>query len=141
MTPKEWDAFISENFGGVAKDNPWEKEPEFTVFRHVDNQKWLGLRFFATREQLLKLKADDGVVKSYAEGERIEIANVKVEPEMMQDIISWAGFLPAFHMSRRHWVTIVLDREVNAARTRALTEMSYNLTAKKIRKVQNEKEK
>ena len=136
MGIEEFDKFILENFGGIVKDNPWEKEPNFTVFRHADNQKWIALRFCATKEQLSKL-GDDEILRGYADGEQIDIVNVKVEPEMIGDIVKLPGFLPAFHMNRQHWVTILLDAEVDAEKTKALVDISYNLTAKKIHK-QNE---
>ena len=131
MTAEEFDEFVLESFGGVVRDNPWESEPEFTVFRHVDNRKWMALRFYATREQLLKLKPEDEIVRSYAEGERVDIINVKIDPEMISDVILVPGFLPAFHMSRRHWITIVLDPAVDVDKMKGLVEMSCGLTGKK----------
>lgn len=131
MEIDEFDNFILENFGGVICDNPWEKEPDFTVFRHTDNRKWFALRFYATREQLLKLKPEDAITKSYAAGEKIDMINIKIDPELVEIVTKEPGFLPAFHMSRRHWITILLDKEVNVARMKPLIEMSYNLTMKK----------
>ena len=133
MMAEELDKFILENFGGVLKDNPWEKEPEFTVFRHADNRKWFALRFYAMREQLLKLKSDDPLLLSHGEGERVEMINVKIDPEMISDVIREPGFLPAYHMSRRHWITVILDPRVEVARMKGLIEMSYGLTGKKYR--------
>lgn len=130
MTAEEFDAFVMGNFGGVVKDNPWEKNPEFVVFRHAENRKWLALRFFASRKQLLRLKPEDPVLRSYAEGERVEIINVKIDPEMIFDVVREPGFLPAFHMNRKYWITIVLDREVDAEKMKPLIEMSYNLTGR-----------
>ncbi len=131
MDTKEFDDFVLENFGGVVRDNPWEKEPEFTVFRHGDNRKWIALRFCATREQLLKLKPDDEIVRSYMDGALIDMINIKIDPEMVGDVTKMPGFLPAFHMSRRHWITIILDKDVDINKMKPLVEMSYNLTGKK----------
>ena len=131
MLTEELDEFILGNFGGVVRDNPWEKEPNFTVFRHGDNRKWFALRFYAGREQFLRLKPDDSVVLGYGEREMVDMINVKIDPEMVEDVVGMPGFLPAFHMSRKHWITIVLDSGVDAGKMKSLIEMSYELTAKK----------
>ena len=133
MGADELDKFILGNFGGVVKDCPWEDAPGYVVYRHGDNRKWFALKFAASKEQLLRLKNDDVILNDYADGEMVEIVNVKVDPEMVADVVREAGFLPAFHMNRKHWVTILLDAEVDAARLRALVEMSYNLTARKYK--------
>lgn len=133
MNTNEIDKFILGNFGGVVKDCPWEDAPGYVVYRHGDNRKWFALKFEASKEQLLRLKNDDAAVNGYADGEMVEIVNVKVDAEMIPDVVKVTGFLPAFHMNRKHWVTILLDNEVDAARTKALVEMSYNLTARKYK--------
>ena len=134
MSADELDKFIMENFGGVLKDCPWEDAPGYVVYRHGDNWKWFALKFAASKEQLLRLKNDDVILNDYADGEMVEIVNVKVDPEMIADVVKVVGFLPAFHMNRKYWVTILLDNEVDATRVKALVEMSYNLTARKYRK-------
>ena len=134
MNVGEFDEFVLGNFGGVIRDNPWEKEPDFTVFRHADNRKWLALRFYASREQLLRLKPEDEIVRSYSAGEMIDMINIKIHPEMVEDMTRMPGFLPAFHMSRRHWITIVLDPAVDAEKMKPLVEMSYELTGKRYKK-------
>lgn len=134
MSADELNEFILGNFGGVLKDCPWEDMPDFVVYRHGDNRKWFALKFEASKEQLLRLKNDDAILNDYADGEMVEIVNVKVDAEMIPDVVKVAGFLPAFHMNRKYWVTILLDNEVDATRVKALVEMSYNLTARKYRK-------
>ncbi len=133
MNTSELDKFILGNFGGVVKDCPWENESDFVVYRHGDNRKWFALKFEVSKEQLLRLKNDDAILNGYVDGEMVEVVNVKVDPEMIMDVVREAGFLPAFHMNRKHWVTILLDAEVDAARMKALVEMSYNLTARKYK--------
>ncbi len=128
MIAEELNKFILGNFGGVMADHPWESAPEFMVFRHAENRKWFALKFYATLEQLLKLKPEDEVLREYASGARVEIVNVKIDPEMISDIVREPGFLPGYHMNRKYWVSIVLSREVDAKKAKALIEMSYNLS-------------
>lgn len=122
--------FVTENFGGITADRPWESEPSYTVLRHSDNRKWFALVFDASTEQLLRLK-DDNLVCKYANGERIDVVNLKVEPDMIEDVVQLPGVLPAFHMNRRHWITVLLDGSVELNILAPLVEMSYNLTMKK----------
>lgn len=134
MDKTEIDKFILEEFGGVTKDFPWEKDPEYAVYRHADNRKWFAIQFFASKEQLLRLKPDDPILNDYDAGAKVLILDIKVEPEMIDDIIRDPGFLPAYHMNRTHWITIILDKRVDAFKIKALVEISYNLTAKKYSK-------
>lgn len=118
-------------FGGVICDHPWESNPTYTVYRHSDNKKWLALVFDATKEQLLKLKPEGNTVREYADSERIDVVNLKLDPEMIEDVIKKPGIFPAFHMNRRYWVTVMLDGTVDAETLAPLIEMSYNLTMRK----------
>ena len=68
----------------------------------------------------------------YADGERIDVVNLKLDPEMIEDVIKTPGIFPAFHMNRRYWVTVILDGTVDAETLAPLIEMSYNLTMRKV---------
>lgn len=134
MNTSELDKFILGSFGGVLSDRPWESEPEYVVYRHGDNRKWFAIRYFAKKEKLLTLKPDDGILAEYAEGANVEILGVKVDSEMVSDIVREAGFLPGYHMNRKYWVAVLVNERVDAAKVKALIEMSYDLTARKYRK-------
>lgn len=133
MNPEKFDNFVLENYGGVIRDSPWEKEPDFTVFRHGDNKKWFALRFYASKEQLLRLKEDDGVVNGYEEGAKIDIINLKLDPDLVEVVLEKPGILPAYHMHKRYWVTILLDGSVGIEEIAPLVDMSYELTMKKMK--------
>lgn len=131
MNKEDFGEFVMGEFGGVTHDHPWKSNPTYTVYRHSDNKKWLALVFDATKEQLLKLKLEDNTVREYADGERIDVVNLKLDPEMIEDVIKTPGIFPAFHMSRRYWVTVMLDGTVDVKALAPLVEMSYILTMKK----------
>lgn len=131
MNTESFGSFIMGEFGGVVCDRPWESNPTYTVYRHGDNRKWLALVFDATKEQLLKLKPEDSVVREYTNGERINVVNLKLDPEMIDDVVKTPGIFPAFHMNRRHWITALLDETVDAKTLGPLVEMSYILTMRK----------
>ena len=57
----------------------------------------------------------------------IDILNVKCDPELVGMIIQTYGFLPGYHMNKRHWLTILLDGSVSEAKTLDFLDMSYDL--------------
>lgn len=132
MNAEEVKSFIERNFEQVKKDRPWRSDPEFTVFRHKNNRKWFALVFFAKKRQLLKLKPKDTKLKKEDDPEvRIDIINVKVDPEMISDLVKIPGILPAYHMNRRHWVSILLNGTVKEGTIAPLIDMSYEMTKKR----------
>ena len=62
----------------------------------------------------------------------VEIMNVKCDPEMAGMIVQTSGFLPGYHMNKRHWVTILLDGTVEKSKILDFLDMSYDLTDGRI---------
>ena len=53
---------------------------------------------------------------------------------MIGSLLSTKGFLPAYHMNKNHWVSIVLDGSVPDDQITPLLELSYDIVAPKRRK-------
>lgn len=67
--------------------------------------------------RLLKLTGDGN----------IDIINVKTnDAEFFRGV---KGVLPAYHMNKNHWITILLDGTLPIKNIQNLIEMSYDLTA------------
>ena len=62
--------------------------------------------------------------------EEIDILNVKCEPEMIGSLRLMKGFLPAYHMNKEHWNTIIISEKVDKSLIYELIEQSYKLTMK-----------
>lgn len=77
---------------GVKGDNPWQKDPESTVFRHIGNRKWFAL------------------------GNN--------------------GFYPAYHMNKENWITAALDGSASEENIKFFLDLSFELTAPKIKQYQ-----
>lgn len=58
---------------------------------------------------------------------KINILDVKCDPDLVGMIIQTYGFLPGYHMNKRHWITILLDDSVSEAKTLDFLDMSYDL--------------
>ena len=46
------------------------------------------------------------------------------------DLIDRVHFYPAYHMNKKHWLTIILDKEVDEPLVQKLLEESYALVEK-----------
>ena len=57
----------------------------------------------------------------------IYILDVKCDPDLVGMLIQTYGFLPGYHMNKRHWITILLDESVSEAKTLDFLDMSYDL--------------
>ena len=54
--------------------------------------------------------------------------NLKQTPEdcfILREL--YTAVLPAYHMNKRHWITILLDESVSEAKTLDFLDMSYDL--------------
>lgn len=105
---------------GCMPEYLWAKFPDDAVLRHKHNQKWFALLMTVDRNKL-------GL-----EGEcPVYILNVKTDPELSGMLAGTPGFLPAYHMHKGNWITILLDGSVDMAKILSLLDMSYELTSGK----------
>lgn len=117
MTNKQIIYRYIENEYGITPDFPWLKYPEYAVFRHEGTRKWFCLAMTVPRS---KIGLDgDG---------QVEIINIKCPPEIIGNLRASIGFLPAYHMNKEHWVTILLDGSVSKEDILYFINQSYSLT-------------
>ncbi len=103
----------------------WHQYPDYAVFRHADNNKWFALVAPVERNKLAGLEGE----------EVVDIINVKVDDIFFRDmLIKEEGIVPAYHMNKQHWVTILLDGTVPEQRIHDLLQMSFDATAPKKKK-------
>jgi predicted DNA-binding protein (MmcQ/YjbR family) len=114
---------ISEYITSQYASSPeylWAKYPNYAVFRHMGNKKW-----FAVIMDIPYKKLDldkEGIT---------DILNIKVSPLMAGSLELNKGILPAYHMKKGAWVSILLDGSVDKEQITALIAMSYELTDSK----------
>lgn len=116
MTREEVFAYVKKEFGTVP-DYPWLSDPEAAVLRHGDTKKWYGL-VMPVRRRVLGLDED----------EPVDILNVKTGPLLGASFHNQPGFFPAYHMNKKHWLTILLDGSAREEDIIALLNISYQLT-------------
>lgn len=105
----------------------WRSYPDYAVFRHQDNQKWFGIVMNVTRERL-------GLEQPGA----VDIIDVKVDDIFLRDsLLQKYGFLPAWHMNKGKWITILLDGTAPLEEICEWIDYSYQLTLSKAEKEKN----
>ena len=108
---------------GAMADKPFPEDFDTTVLRHADTGKWFGIIMHISGNKV-GLSPDI----------KVDVMNVKCKPEdtfTAREISS--GILPAYHMNKKHWISILLNGTVEVELTEALLENSYELTKKKRR--------
>lgn len=109
-------AYVKGKFD-TEPDYPWVKHPDYAVLRHKWAGKWYGVIMNVPR------------VKLGLSGEgRVDIINLKGNPELNSLLRSQQGILPAYHMNKEHWITIVLDSPFPKDEIFNLINSSYSLT-------------
>ncbi|MDE6926952.1 MAG: MmcQ/YjbR family DNA-binding protein [Acetatifactor sp.] len=102
----------------------WKTSPDAAVFRHEDNQKWYGLVMEVSRSKF-----------GFPEEGYVCTLNVKTDDPMLHDILlQQNGFFPGYHMSKKSWISILLDGTVPFDRVCDMIDMSYQATASKEKK-------
>ena len=119
MKREEIFQYVKEQYG-TEPEYLWKKDPDSAVLRHK-NGKWYAI-IMAVEKKTLGLEEDG----------KINILDVKCDPDLVGMIIQTYGFLPGYHMNKRHWITILLDDSVSEAKTLDFLDMSYDLTESSI---------
>ncbi len=114
---------IQEKYG----DNPeflWDKFKGYGVFKNPDNNKWYGIIMNIDRSKTDKTKKGE-----------IEIINIKLNENKITELLKREGFYPAWHMNKKSWITIILDKTLSNDEIMEYIEESRNYTKvdKKIR--------
>ena len=107
MTQMEIIDYIKKTYD-INPEYLWKKTPDAAVFRHKDNRKWFCLIMNVNSKLYL---------------------NVKTEPNY-SDLLrnAYAYIIPAYHMNKEHWNTIVVSEDVDEDLVMELIEQSYELT-------------
>ena len=91
--------FIYETYGSLP-EFLWPRLPTYAVFRHRTKKKW-----FALIGGVPLNKVDHFAISV----RQVEVINVKVGQHNIDDLLSQAGYYPAYHMNKKSWVSIILD--------------------------------
>ncbi len=116
MTREEIFSWVKETYG-TTPEYLWSGYPNYAVLRN-DNNKWYGIIMDVPKCNL----GLDGT-------EIIDIMDVKCDPILMGSYRKQKGFLPAYHMSKSHWISIIIS-EADTEDIKYLIDVSKKLTSK-----------
>ena len=119
MTKQELFDHIEEAYN-VTPDFPWLDTSEGAVFRHADNRKWFALSMPIPRRYAYP-----------GETGEVDAVNLKCDPVLSAMLRSEPGILPAYHMSKVHWITVLLDGTAADDRLKFLIRHSFDQTKSK----------
>ena len=109
-------SYIEEKFGAQG-ERIFDKHPEFAVFRHAKNQKWFAV-FMRVDGGKLGLKS----------AEALEILNLKCKPDLAAILRNGEQILPAYHMNKKHWISVNLNSKISQKTVFDLIDESFSLS-------------
>ena len=122
MTRQELIHYIFDTYS-VEPDYPFPRDDVSCVFRHIDNRKWFGIAMAIPYRTL-------GINRKG----NVDILNIKCSPVVIGPLRGKPGFRPAYHMNKDKWITVLLDGSASQEEIISLLDMSYSMTASKVRK-------
>ena len=93
----------------------WEKFPGYGVYRNINNNKWYAI---IMNLDLSKLDSGSG---------EVEIINIKLDEEKIKELLKEKGFYKAYHMSKKDWISIILNDTLKDEEIINLLDESYDL--------------
>ena len=97
--------------------NSFKKHPDILAFVNEKN-KWYAL---LSDVEYNKLNKNTDITT------KVKILNLKYTTDKILDIIDNKNIFPAYHMNKKHWISIVLDKNIKLETIKELIDISYSL--------------
>ena len=108
--------YCNNKYGG-NQVNPFKKHSDILAFVNKKN-KWYAL-FLDVEYNKLNKNTDITT--------KVKILNVKYPTDNILSIIDNKNIFPAYHMNKKHWISIVLDKNIKLETIKELIDISYTL--------------
>ena len=105
---------IGERFD-VEAEFLWESSPGSAAFRHPLSRKWFAVLMSGLPRERLNLPGE-GLT---------DILDVKCAPALAGALRDGRRFLPAYHMNKEHWITLVLDGSIPPEEMVPILDLGY----------------
>lgn len=110
---------LIKNELGILGDLPF-KNYDFMAFRHkskgAKKGKWFAL--------IMSVSAD----KLGLKGDKIDIINLKAPSDLVPILRDFKGNFLAYHMDKKHWISVIIDKSSDASLLKDLILQSYELS-------------
>ncbi|SFU33369.1 Predicted DNA-binding protein, MmcQ/YjbR family [Clostridium sp. DSM 8431] len=113
--------YVKSKYGTVS-EHLWKSHPSYEVLRHApksksDKGKWYGI-VMDVKPKVIGLEGE----------ENIDILDIKCDPNFIQFLRGADGYFPAYHMNKKHWITVLLDGTIPLEDIKKLIDESFNMT-------------
>ena len=99
---------------------PFKSNPDIKAFV-TDKNKWYALILDVEYNKLNKESSIESKVK---------IINLKHNTDQIPKIINERNIFPSYHMSKKHWISVVIDNNMDLNYLTQLIDISYKLVNK-----------
>lgn len=110
--------YITQKYGAQA-EYPWAEYPNFCTFKNA-KQKWFAL--------IMDIGADKLGLK---DKHKVNVMNLKAEPGEIDALVDNKFVFPAYHMNKKHWITVLLSNSLPKQKLFGLIDKSYDLVTNK----------
>ena len=104
---------------GAEPDYPWPDDAPYTFVFRCPNEKWFAL-VMRIKYRQLGLTGDEAVW----------VVNMKAEQDTIPTLIDHKSIFPAWHMNKKHWLTVLLTAATDFEKLCELTQKSFELVNK-----------
>lgn len=110
---KEIMEYIEKTFSPLI-EHPWEEKPNYITFKKKG--KWFCLIMDIEYRNL-------GIEKDG----KIFVMNIKLNPDKIISLIDNKIFFRAYHMNKKYWITVLLNKDMDIELIKQLIKESYDL--------------
>jgi len=111
-------AWIKSQFG-AEPDYPWPDDAPYSFVFRCPNEKWFAL-VMRIKYRQLGLTGD----------EEVWVVNMKASQDEIPNLIDKKSIFPAWHMNKKHWITVLLTAATDFEKLCELTQKSWELVTK-----------
>lgn len=111
--------YVSEQYD-TSPEYLFLKHPDIAVLRNTRTNKWYGVIMNVEKRKL-----------GINEDGYMNVINLKGNPEFNSIIRSQKHIIAAYHMNKKHWVTVLIDYDFPQSELYEMIDWSYQLTSKK----------
>ena len=111
-------AWIKSKYG-AEPDYPWPDDAPYSFVFRCPNEKWFAL-VMRIKYRQLGLTGD----------ENVWVVNMKADQDDIPNLVDRKSIFPAWHMNKKHWITILLTAVTDFEKLCEITDKSYELVNK-----------
>lgn len=97
----------------------WLKTPDTFVLRNSKNKKWYAA--------VLQVKKS---AFGYDDNSIVDVINLKCNPITREFLLAEGRCFPGYHMNKKHWISIILDSNIDFNILCNIIDESYNIVNK-----------